>query len=136
MIYRFPGSFALAPFAAAALSLMGVFEVSAADMNTRLPKPLAREVNFATEIKPILERSCAQCHSGEKPKGKFRVTSREGILKGGESKEAAIIPGQSGSSPLVHLIADLVREMEMPPVEKRRKFPALTATQVAIVRTW
>src|SRR4051812_45281139 len=118
MIYRFPGSFALAPFAAAALSLMGVFEVSAADMNTRLPKPLAREVNFATEVKPILERSCAQCHSGEKPKGKFSVETREAILKGGDSKEAAIFPGHSGSSPLVHFVADVVPEMEMPPVEK------------------
>jgi ankyrin repeat protein len=93
-------------------------------------------VNFATEVKPILERSCAQCHSGEKPKSKFSVESREAILKGGESKEAAILPGQSGRSPLVQVVADLVREMEMPPVEKRKKFPALTTAEVGILRGW
>src|SRR5687768_6918100 len=126
----------LLPLAAVAFCASGVFEVSAADLDSRLPKAASREISFTTEVKPILERSCAQCHSGEKPKGKFSVESREGILKGGESKEASILPGRSGSSALVHLVADLVPEMEMPPVEKRKKFAALTPEEIAIVRAW
>src|ERR1051325_2725299 len=125
MIYRIPTARVLL-LPMAAFCLANVFEAAAADLDARLPKAVSREVNFATEVKPILERSCAQCHSGEKPKGKFSVETREGILKGGDSKEAAIIPGESGKSLLVHFVADLVNEMEMPPVEKRRKFAALT----------
>lgn len=120
----------------AAFCITNTFHVTAADMSSRLPKAVSRDVNFATEVKPILERSCAQCHSGEKPKGKFSVESRETILKGGDSKDVAIVPGQSGSSQMVQFVADLVHEMEMPPVEKRKKFPPLTANEIAIVRGW
>jgi ankyrin repeat protein len=126
----------LLPLAAAAFGVSGVFNASAADLSARLPKAAAREISFAADVKPILERSCAQCHSGEKPKGKFSVESRDEILKGGDSKEAALIVGQSGSSLLVHLVADLVHEMEMPPVAKREKFRALNPEQISIVRAW
>src|SRR3954471_4621057 len=95
-----------------------------------------REVNFATEVKPILERSCAQCHSGEKPKGGFSVETREALLRGGQSKEAAVTPGHSSASPLVQFVSDLVREMEMPPLEKRKSIPALTQSEIALLRAW
>ena len=40
---------------------------------------------FKKEVKPILEENCYRCHGGEdKLRGHFRVTSREGILKGGD----------------------------------------------------
>ncbi|HUS37400.1 MAG TPA: ankyrin repeat domain-containing protein [Verrucomicrobiae bacterium] len=120
----------------AAFSLATAFETSGADLNARLPKAGTRPVDFAAEVKPLLERSCAQCHSGEKPKGKFSVETREGILKGGESKEVSIVPGRSGSSALVHLVAGLVPEMEMPPIEKRKKFAALTPDEIGILRAW
>src|SRR5436190_23311571 len=84
----------------AAFSFAAVFETSAADLDGRLPKAITRPVDFVADVKPLLERSCVQCHSGEKPKGKFSVESRDGILKGGESKEASIVPGGSGSSAL------------------------------------
>src|SRR5262249_25536722 len=37
-----------------------------------LPKSV-RAVDFARQVKPLLERSCVGCHSGEKPRGLFRV---------------------------------------------------------------
>lgn len=131
---NFNSRFLLLPWAA--FCLPAAFEARAADLDIRLPKPAAREVSFVTDVKPILERSCAQCHSGEKPKGKLSVENRDALLKGGDSKEAPIVVGKSGSSLLVHFIADLVHEMEMPPVEKRKKFPALTAAEVGIIRAW
>src|SRR4051812_19445463 len=95
-----------------------------------------REVNFVTDVKPILERSCVQCHSGEKPKGGFSVETREALLRGGQSKEAAVTPGHSSASPLVQFVSDLVREMEMPPLEKRKSVPALTQPEIALLRAW
>ena len=96
----------------------------------------AGKIDFAREIKPMLERSCVQCHSGEKAKGGLRVESRDALLKGGESKEAAIIPGQGAKSQLVRFVSDSVKEMEMPPLEKREKYPALKETEVTLVRRW
>ena len=55
------------------------------------------------QIKPLLERSCAGCHSGEKPRGLFRIDGRDAILKGGASGEAAIVPGHSEKSPIDRL---------------------------------
>lgn len=101
-----------------------------------LPEPASHEIIFPKEIKPVLERSCIQCHGGDKPKGNFRMDSREALLKGGESKEAAIVPGKSASSQLVRFAADAVSEMEMPPLEKRDRFPKLTEREIGLLRGW
>jgi hypothetical protein len=84
----------------------------------------------------LLEKSCLKCHGPEKPKAKYRVDSLAAVVKGGDSGEAAIVPGQSAKSPLVLFASDAVEEMEMPPVDKRDRFPALTKEQLGLVRAW
>jgi hypothetical protein len=104
---------------------------------SKLPAPAAKkDLTYAKDIKPILEKSCLNCHGPEKPKSKYRVDSREAIIKGGDSDEAAIVPGKSEKSPLIHYVADLVVDMEMPPTDKREKYPAWTKDQIALVRAW
>ncbi len=93
-------------------------------------------LTYANDIKPVIEKSCVKCHSGERPKGKYRIDSLESAIKGGESGDAAIVPGNSAKSPLVHYISDLVEDMEMPPTEKREKFPPLTREQIGLIRAW
>jgi hypothetical protein len=58
------------------------------------------------------------------------------MIKGGESGDAAIIPGKSAESLLIHYVADLVEDMEMPPTDKRDKYPALKKEQIALLRAW
>src|SRR5262249_33498294 len=65
----------------------------------QVPKYVQR-IDFARQIKPLLERSCIACHSGEKPRGLFRINGRDAILKGGASGAGAIVPGHSEKSPL------------------------------------
>jgi mono/diheme cytochrome c family protein len=101
----------------------------------RTPKG-ERKVDFARQIKPLLERSCVGCHGGEKPRGLFRVDDRDAILKGGASGEAAIVPGRSEESPLVDYVSGKVPDSEMPPKAQRRRFPALRADEVALLRAW
>ena len=101
----------------------------------KLPAPAKQKVEFVKDIKPLLDKSCTECHSGEKPKGKYKTDSIESLTKGSGS-EAAIIPGNSAKSPLIHYVADLVAESEMPPTDKRDKYPALTKEQIALVRAW
>jgi hypothetical protein len=94
------------------------------------------KVDFAHQIKPILERSCVGCHGGEKPRGGFRFAGRNALLHGGASGAAAIVPGHSEKSRLIDYVSDKVPESEMPPRAVREKFPALTAEEVAALRAW
>jgi len=104
---------------------------------SKLPPAAKKEgLTFDKDIKPLIENSCLKCHGAEKPKSKYRVDSREAFIKGGESDEAAVVPGKSEKSPVVHFVADLVEDMEMPPTDKRDKYPKMTAEQIGILRAW
>ncbi len=103
---------------------------------TAPPATGAPRVNFVTQIKPILERSCVACHGGTRSRGQFRLDRREALLKGGESGTPAIVPGQSAKSPLIDYVSDRVPESEMPPVSERQRFPALAPAEVALLRAW
>ena len=99
---------------------------------SRLPEPIDRRIDFATEIQPIFDRSCIKCHGNKRPKSEYQMTSREATMRGGEVG-VAVYPGESGRSPLVHYIAGLVEDMEMPP---EGKAPALSRAEIALVRGW
>jgi hypothetical protein len=101
----------------------------------QLPRNV-QKIDFARQIKPILERSCVACHSGEKPRGGFRVVSRDAIRQGGASGTAAIVPGDSATSPLIAYVSGTLPESEMPPRAVRDRFPALTTDEVALFRAW
>ena len=93
-------------------------------------------LTFDTDIKKIIEPSCLKCHSGNRPKGRYAVIDREAFIKGGDSGKPAVIPGKSAESLAIHYIADLVLDMEMPPIDMREDFPALTKEQIALLRAW
>ena len=121
------------------LAILGIASVAIAaepDISKLPPSAAKKDLTYAKDIQPIIEKSCVKCHSGEKPKSKYKLDTREAMIKGGESGDAAIIPGKSEKSPLVHFIADLVVDMEMPPLDKREKYPALTKDQIALIRAW
>jgi hypothetical protein len=104
---------------------------------SKLPPPATKTgITFDNHIKKIIEPSCLKCHSGNRPKGRYSVTTREAFIKGGDSGKPAVIPGKSTLSPVIHFAADLVLDMEMPPVDMRQDFPALTKDQIATLRAW
>jgi hypothetical protein len=98
----------------------------------QLPPAVTNRIDFARDIKPILDQSCLKCHGPEKPKSRFRVDSREAVLKGGDNG-VAVIPGESAKSPLIHYVARLVEDMEMPPAGKG---DPLTPEQIGLLRAW
>jgi hypothetical protein len=104
-------------------------------LSDRTPKHEQR-IDFARQVKPLLERSCGGCHSGEKPRGLFRVDARDAILKGGASGEPAVVPGHSEKSPLIDYVSGNVPDTEMPPKAQRRRFPALGRDEIALLRAW
>lgn len=119
-------------------SLILSLSAFAADPDISKLPPAAKKagVTFEKDIKPLFETSCLKCHGAEKPKSKYRVDSREAAIKGGKSNEAAVIAGKSEKSPMILFMADLVEDMEMPPKDKRDKYPALKPDQIGLIRAW
>ena len=99
---------------------------------SKLPAPAAQKIDFVRDIKPILQGHCWKCHSDEKPRSHFRLTSREAALKGGEHG-VDILPGKSAQSPLIRYVARLDEEIVMPP--EGRGTP-LDAHEIALLRAW
>ena len=97
-----------------------------------LPSPAQRTIDFRADVLPIFEGHCFQCHGDERPKGSFNLRHRETALEGGDYG-ADILPGDSENSPLIHYVAYLEEDMEMPPVGKAER---LTREQVATLRAW
>ena len=65
-----------------------------------------------------------------------RVVNRESLLQGGARGEPVVVAGQSSKSPLLQLVSDKVEDLEMPPVARRDKFPALSREEIARLSSW
>jgi hypothetical protein len=98
----------------------------AADRPSAQPTP---RVDFARDVKPILEARCLACHDRDKRKGGLSLATYGDALDGGRNG-AAIRPGNAAGSLLVHRIAGEI-EPQMPKDED-----PLTPPQLAIIRRW
>ncbi|HEY3861560.1 MAG TPA: c-type cytochrome domain-containing protein [Verrucomicrobiae bacterium] len=99
---------------------------------SKLPPAASRQVDFSKDIKPIFDASCIRCHGPIRPKSAFRLDTRANSLKGGDHG-VDIVPGRSAGSPLIHYVANLVADMQMPPDGKGEP---LTPAQVGLLRAW
>ena len=88
--------------------------------------------HFTLKVLPVLKEKCFGCHGGDEDdiKGDYDVRSREALIKGGESEEAAIITGNADESPFYQAV--IWDGLEMPPKENDR----LTEEQTEWVRHW
>ena len=111
---------------------------AAQDAASALPPASTKQgVTYATDIKTILDASCAKCHSGDKPKARLKLDSLEGALKG--SKDGPILKaGDSANSFVVKSIAHLTADHEswMPPLNNRAGIKPLTPDQIGLIRAW
>ena len=101
------------------------------------PAPLAKEAvdYFEARVRPVLIDRCYTCHdgAGTKPvKGGLSLSTREGVLRGGESGKPAIVPGDPAASPLIKAVKWTDEQLKMPPRAEHR----LTAEQVADLEAW
>jgi uncharacterized membrane protein len=104
---------------------------------TMPPASTKQGVTYATDIKAILDASCAKCHSGDKPKARLKLDSLEGALKG--SKDGPILKaGDSANSFVVKAVAHLTSDHDawMPPLNNRAGIKPLTADQIGLIRAW
>jgi len=91
----------------------------------------ADKIDFALDVKPLLESTCLSCHGPEKPKGDLQLMTRALAIKGGE-KGPSLVPGKPAESPLyTSTILPPEHDDIMPP-----KGDPLTKTQAAVLRKW
>ena len=80
--------------------------------------------NFAA----IIREQCLRCHAGSKAQAGLDLSSRRGLLRGGDSGPA-IVPGEPDES----LFLQRVVEGSMPPINDG---PQLPAADVEVLRRW
>jgi mono/diheme cytochrome c family protein len=91
----------------------------------------AAEVDFVKDIKPILEKSCVQCHGPKKANSDLRLDSRAAVLKGSRHG-AVVVPGKAADS--------LLAQVLQLPADDSKHMPAkgdpLSGQQINLVRDW
>lgn len=90
-----------------------------------------KQIDFNSQVKPILNKKCIACHGGVKQQGGFSVLFREEALANTKSGKPAIIPGNPDDSEFIKRLKTDDPEERMP-----YKHPALSADEVDILATW
>lgn len=96
---------------------------------------LPADANFVRHVLPTLQTKCFSCHGDEADqlRGELNIKSIDGLLRGGESGEPAVIAGKPAESLLFLAVtrkSDLVGAM--PPKEN----DALSSAQIAALKHW
>ena len=93
-------------------------------------------VLFSLKVYPLLSSKCFACHGKDpkKIKGELDLTSREGLLMGGESEQPSIVPGKPMLSPL-YLAAARDHEPDWPAMPPKEN-DSLDSRQVTTLKKW
>lgn len=101
---------------------------------TMPPVAAKQGVTFATDIKPMFDKSCVDCHGPKKQKAGLRLDSREATVHGSDDGPV-FEAGKSEFSLMVSNIARLgIEDDWMPPVDD--KHAALSTDEAALIRAW
>jgi MYXO-CTERM domain-containing protein len=112
--------------------LLGNAEPPAKNEAPAAPIAQAEPLLFVSVVLPILQGHCVECHGSEKTKGKLRLDSLEGILKGGEHGAAVVAGNADGSLLMQRLLLPATADDHMPPEGKAGPTPG----QIAVLRFW
>ncbi|MBC7852574.1 MAG: c-type cytochrome [Pirellulaceae bacterium] len=94
--------------------------------------PADGAISFFKQVAPIFRtKNCTGCHQPAKQGGDYVMTEFAGMLKGGESATAAIVPGQPTKSNLIAQITPKDGKAEMP-----KDAPPLSADDIALITKW
>ncbi|MCA9112698.1 MAG: DUF1549 domain-containing protein, partial [Planctomycetaceae bacterium] len=100
------------------------------DFAALLPPAVKRQVDFVTDVQPILRERCFECHATGNEEGGLNLGTRARVMEGGEGG-LILNPGRSDVSRLIHLVAGIKDDTVMPP-----EGDPLTEEQIGILRAW
>jgi mono/diheme cytochrome c family protein len=112
-------------------SIAGMFLLAAGPWITAAADE--KSPDFAA-VRALLAAKCLACHGNDPKdlKGDYDLRSRAAALRGGESGEAAIVPGSPDKSPFLRAVTWDDDSLQMPPKENDR----LTPEQIELLRQW
>jgi hypothetical protein len=90
-----------------------------------------KQIDFNSQVKPVLNKKCISCHGGVKQQGGFSVLFREEALANTKSGKPAIIPGNPDDSEFIKRLKSNDPEERMP-----YKHPALNNDEIDILSGW
>ncbi len=93
------------------------------------------EISYSRDVRPIISDMCFSCHGPDEQgrKGELLLSDYQAALKGGESGQPAIVPGDPANSELIKRLHSDDPDVCMPPPHTKKK---LTPNQVAILEKW
>ncbi|WP_121356554.1 DUF1553 domain-containing protein [Flavisolibacter nicotianae] len=88
-------------------------------------------VDFNTQVKPILNRSCISCHGGVKKQGGFSLLFREEAVAKLKSGHYGIVPGKPDQS-------EMIRRLRLTDPEERMPYQhePLSKDEIATLTQW
>jgi mono/diheme cytochrome c family protein len=92
---------------------------------------VAEEVDYLSDIKPLLTQQCGKCHGPAKQENGLRLDTTASAFGGGDSGPA-IVAGKSAESPLIKAVAGKSDTISKMPPEG----PGLTEAQIALLSKW
>jgi hypothetical protein len=110
------------------MGLLGILALSIVFFISIKPK---NEVDFSTEVKPILNKHCISCHGGVKKNAGFSVLFESEALGITQSGKPAIIPDSARKSELIQRLHYTDPEMRMP-----YQKPALSPEEIKTLTYW
>jgi hypothetical protein len=105
-------------------------QVSAEQPPAAPAPPPGASVDFARDIRPILEANCIECHGSKKSRGRLRLDLKASAFKGGNTGPA-VVAHQSDDSLVVRRVLGLDGEDRMP-----LDADPLPDAQIALLRAW
>jgi WD40 repeat protein len=91
----------------------------------------AAQVSYYRDVRPILQANCQGCHQPAKGKGGYVMTNFKGLLAGGETEGAAVVPAQPDHSSILKMVTPQNGEARMP----KGKSP-LAETEISLINRW
>ncbi len=92
--------------------------------------PIDRTVDFESSIRPIFERHCFECHSGDQADGDLRLDSKIAMARGGHTGNP-ILGSTVEDSELLRRIVSEEDGYRMP-----KQGPALSQPEIDLIRNW
>jgi len=87
---------------------------------------------FDTQVKPVLEQHCLQCHSGRQPVPALDLSSKAAAFRPSPAGHACIVPGKPDDSLLITAVQRGGTHAKMMP----RTPLSLTEDQIGALREW
>jgi len=90
----------------------------------------AAPVDYLRDIKPLFAAKCVKCHGSADQQASLRLDTGIGAKTGGD-RGAAIVPGRSAESLLIHAVTGTNGATQMPPEGE-----PLTSAEIELLKRW